>query len=425
MMKFAFAIRKMGAADLGRARGHNCRTHHTKSQIADQSAWFGKVAHVTLTPWNEDRATLARSLAKRKDAVVGIEIVVQVGNQTDWRDPPTQDCPEGAPKKPLPASLKKLAEATKAWAEQEFGAENIVSIEAHLDESTPHFQVVATPIRDGKLQAKHWLNGPAATAALRRRAHQVVSREVPCEYEAGSDNGGKPHDPGKRAGAGPVPEPPGMLDRLTGRRRLAELEAENAELREKSSQLEQVARSRAKAIARAQKEAAEAKTDQKRLNGAEAEVRRLSDRVRALEGSAEVAALFTAAEVAEARQRAAKADAERARRQQEQLRVDDLVRVERQTAGAACTFARHALEAVRKAGGDASKVDWQEVEKSAAVESITQHRQEPADVLAAILKHSPGTVDPDPARLEKVRTFVSKFPAKTKGMEYDNSQSLG
>ena len=37
--------------------------------------------------------------------------------------------------------------------------------------------------------------------------------------------------------------------------------------------------------------------------------------------------------------------------QERQRRVDDLVRVERLTAGASCTFAQHALEAIQKAGG--------------------------------------------------------------------------
>lgn len=316
-MKFAFAVRKLGATDLGRARGHNCRTHPTASQITDRSAWFGKTAHVALSAWNQDRAELARSLAKRKDAVVGIEFVVQVGNQLDWREEPTPECPAGKPRKPAPASLKKLAEAVQRWTDKEFGADNVVSIEAHLDESTPHIQCVVTPIHGDKLQAKHWLNGPAATAALRRRVHQVVNRVIPCTYEPGSDNGGKPHDPGKRAGVAPVPEAPGLLDKLTNapdRRRLAELEAENAELRARVEKAEQVARSRAKAVANAQKEAKEAQEEAKaarrskeRVDQAMALVDATAARIKALEPRAAIADLFTPAEINAARQRAEKA----------------------------------------------------------------------------------------------------------------------
>ena len=96
--------------------------------------------------------------------------------------------------------------------------------------------------------------------------------------------------------------------------------------------------------------------------------------------------------------------------QERQRRVDDLVRVERLTAGASCTFAQHALEAIQKAGGDASKVHWPTVEKAAVMESITQHRQQPKDVLAAIVKYSPGMVET--ARQEQARAFVSTLAGK-------------
>lgn len=104
-------------------------------------------------------------------------------------------------------------------------------------------------------------------------------------------------------------------------------------------------------------------------------------------------------------------EAEREKLDQErQRRVDDLVRVERKTAGASCTFAQHALEAIQKAGGDASKVHWPTVEKAAVIESITQHRQHPKDVLAAIVKYSPGMVEP--AQQEQARAFISTLAGK-------------
>ena len=91
-------------------------------------------------------------------------------------------------------------------------------------------------------------------------------------------------------------------------------------------------------------------------------------------------------------------------------RIDDLERVERTTAGAAHTFAQHALKAVEKAGGDVSKVEWEKVEAVAIRESIMQHRQDPKKVLAAIVKHSPGMVDQ--ARQEKAREFISTWSGK-------------
>ena len=89
--------------------------------------------------------------------------------------------------------------------------------------------------------------------------------------------------------------------------------------------------------------------------------------------------------------------------------MDDLVRVERLTAGASCTFAQHALEAIQKAGGDASRCIGPR-SKAAVMESITQHRQQPKDVLAAIVKYSPGMVEP--AQQEQARAFISTLAGK-------------
>jgi hypothetical protein len=46
-----------------------------------------------------------------------------------------------------------------------------------------------------------------------------------------------------------------------------------------------------------------------------------------------------------------------------------------------------------------------EVEAKASRESIMEHNQDPKKVLAAILKHSPGMVDP--VRQEKALKFIS------------------
>jgi hypothetical protein len=58
-------------------------------------------------------------------------------------------------------------------------------------------------------------------------------------------------------------------------------------------------------------------------------------------------------------------------------RIDDLVRVERTSAGRAHTFAQYALRVIGKAGGDMSKVEWKEVEATASRESIMEHNQDP------------------------------------------------
>ena len=222
MLKFVFNVEKLKSHQIHLAKGHNQREGYCASQIKNKIAWFGHDGRKTVVEWNTERLSEAHKLAKRKDAVEAISIILQVGNQTDWRDTANRECAEGLPKKTPPADQNKLANASKEWAEKEFGKENVVSIEAHLDESSPHFHVIITPIKNGKLQAKHWLNGPADVAALRSSAHKAFNLVVPCEYEPGRE-GGEAHDPGKAAGKDKSPnrqqkpeKPTGLFARLSG-----------------------------------------------------------------------------------------------------------------------------------------------------------------------------------------------------------------
>jgi hypothetical protein len=215
MLKFVFNIEKLKSHQIHLAKGHNHREGYCASQIKNKDAWFSNDGRHTVVPWNAERLSEAHKLFKRKDAVQAISIVLQVGNQSDWREAATKDCPEGKPKKKRPADLRDLAKASREWAEKEFGKENVVSIEAHLDESSPHFHVIVTPIKDGKLQAKNWLDGPNDLANLRSRAHQVFNRVVACEYEPGGE-GGKTHDPEKGAGKPKSPNQQEKPEKTTG-----------------------------------------------------------------------------------------------------------------------------------------------------------------------------------------------------------------
>lgn len=202
-MKFSLGIEKMKAADVGRAAGHNCRLHPTASQLP-QGSWFTDKGRHEIVAWRPDVIAKARGLSKRKDAVVAISIVLQVGNQLDWREKETTDCPEGRPKggrnnKDAITTMGSLCKAAREWAVQEFGAENVVGIDLHTDESSPHVHIVVTPVHDGKLQAKNWLDGAARCAKLRKRAHQEVLKYIECEYVPGQA-GGAPHDPEQAAG---------------------------------------------------------------------------------------------------------------------------------------------------------------------------------------------------------------------------------
>lgn len=261
MLSFSFSAAKMKKGDMSIAKGHNLRLHQTESQLPKE-AWLADKARYKVIAWDDERAELGRSLAKRKDAVIGIEMTFQVGSQTDWREKPTKANIYGQPKA-YPANLKAMGEQIGTFLAAEFGEDNIVSLDLHMDESSPHFHAVVTPIKDGKLNAKHWMDGPARLSKLYERAHRAVAEAVPCEYQKGSGLGGKPHDRSQRAGA---VEPPGMLDKLM---RISQLTAENAQLRARVQELEQVAFSQAKR--KVTLAAAEAMLDEARKTKAEAD----------------------------------------------------------------------------------------------------------------------------------------------------------
>lgn len=174
----------------------------TASQLP-KTAWFSGSGRHEVVPWNDDAVEKAKRLAKRKDAVVAISMIFQLGNQTDWREQPTAAHPEGLPRVALLPHMNSLCRGVREWAEKEFGADNVVSVEIHTDESTPHLHLVVTPVHDEKLQAKHWCNGAASLAQLRHRAWSVVNQHIACHYTPGA-LGGKPHDPAMAAGCAPT-----------------------------------------------------------------------------------------------------------------------------------------------------------------------------------------------------------------------------
>lgn len=211
-MKFTLAFEKKNRANIGQSEGHNARLHATQSQLPEP-AWFTKNGHHTVSKWDAAKIERAKGLAKRKDAVLAIELVIQVGAQEDWRELPSNDHPHGKPRAGSGSKLKALMAGAKEAAIAEFGADNIVSIELHTDESTPHIHIVATPIKDGKLQAKHWLDGKERCAALRSHLHECINAHIECSYTPGA-RGGEPHDPQKAAGGPKAPKPPkGVLGR--------------------------------------------------------------------------------------------------------------------------------------------------------------------------------------------------------------------
>lgn len=278
MLSFSLAIEKKTSLTVGRAEGHNTRLHPTRSQLPQQ-AWFSASGCDSVTPWRADVLNRGKALAKRKDAVVAIELVVQLGDQTDWREMPTSEHPHGKPKAGIGSQLKLLSGAVREAAVREFGEDNIVGIDLHLDESSPHVHVVVVPERDGKLQAKHWVGGALKCAQLRARIHEVVDVAIPCTYEKGAP-GGLPHDPDKAAGGKKARQPPkGLLGKAAD---LLELKSLKEQLRVMKAQLQTLFSRLKKAEKRSEKEAELRKAAEAREAASERSEARLRKQVKEL-----------------------------------------------------------------------------------------------------------------------------------------------
>jgi hypothetical protein len=54
---------------------------------------------------------------------------------------------------------EKYLQTCEQWACGLFGEENIIHVAQHKDELTPHVHILAMPLKDGKLNAKHFIGG--------------------------------------------------------------------------------------------------------------------------------------------------------------------------------------------------------------------------------------------------------------------------
>jgi len=66
-----------------------------------------------------------------------------------------------------PAQVEAWRDRSMEWLRETYGAENVVAAVLHRDETTLHIQAMVVPIDErGKLNASHWLDGPAKMSAL-------------------------------------------------------------------------------------------------------------------------------------------------------------------------------------------------------------------------------------------------------------------
>ncbi len=66
-----------------------------------------------------------------------------------------------------PAQVEAWRDRSMEWLRETYGAANVVAAVLHRDETTLHIQAMVVPLDErGKLNASHWLDGPAKMSAL-------------------------------------------------------------------------------------------------------------------------------------------------------------------------------------------------------------------------------------------------------------------
>jgi hypothetical protein len=401
--------------NVGGSLSHTYRTRETTNADPDRAATN---EHSHNSPAEVMQALRDRLPEKyRKDAVIGLEYFV--GASPQWFDGKTREQQD--------AYFRESID----WLEKRHGKENVIGWSIHRDETSPHLVAYVVPISDrGTLNAKQWTGGAAALSKMQTDfAKNVGARN---DLERGIE-GSKAHHQtikGFYAQIGQAGQQiivsPAMTEPKVLKKNLFSTEYESPETVAQRV-TGAVQRAYTPTIEQAKLAVSEGRRADEMTRTArslERDKKALTERLKGFQDHlAPVLELATLAKQefaqlvrhAQERVNAIKAErekeAEKYRTDHERSRrIDDLGRVERTTAGAAHTFAQHALKAVEKAGGDVSKVEWEKVEAVAIRESIMQHRQDPKKVLAAIVKHSPGMVDQ--ARQEKAREFISTWSGK-------------
>ena len=71
-------------------------------------------------------------------------------------------------------NIRGWATASLQWLSEKFGSDNIICSVLHNDEKSPHIHAVVIPMFDGKLNCKHYINGPASCREMQDTYYQAV-----------------------------------------------------------------------------------------------------------------------------------------------------------------------------------------------------------------------------------------------------------
>lgn len=109
----------------------------------------------------------------RKNAVLAIEHLITASPEAfNYKKITGQD---GKPA--LQGNTKNwndFEQAAVKWLTEQYGAANVVNVHVHKDEETPHIHAVVVPIKDGKLNARHFVNGREKLSGMQDSFSEAV-----------------------------------------------------------------------------------------------------------------------------------------------------------------------------------------------------------------------------------------------------------
>lgn len=136
----------------------------TKQERLDQC--LAKQKEITIT--DKRGRTYTKKATIRKDAITHIDLIISGSHDTLQKMlmDDLQDMKTGKSKRPE-RIIKWAADNYRWLAGRAGGAENIITFNVHLDETTPHIQATICPMYNGRLNQKGFFDGPEGLKQLR------------------------------------------------------------------------------------------------------------------------------------------------------------------------------------------------------------------------------------------------------------------
>lgn len=146
----------------------------TKQERLDQC--LARQTAITIT--DKRGRTYTKKATIRKDAITHFDLIISGSHDTlhTLLMDDLKDMKSG--KAQRPERISKWAADNYRWlAERAGGAENIITFNVHLDETTPHIQATICPMYNGRLNQKGFFDGPEGLKQLRTdHAEKVGSK---------------------------------------------------------------------------------------------------------------------------------------------------------------------------------------------------------------------------------------------------------